>query len=947
MTFDWPLTGANRVANPEAAAPGFLAAVLLLLLLPRMSVAQASGVDAPHFSVQRGYHETPIDVALSSESPGATIRYTTDGSEPSPSHGTLYAQPVRIERTTALRAVAYSNDGQISKTETHTYLFPADVLEQPQWPEGFPRQWGSASVDYEMDPNYPLSAGALMQSLEALPTVSIVTTVNDLFGSDGIYPNGGRNTGNRWEHEASVEFISTGGRDDFQVNAGVQPRSHGPRESQKRGFKIDFKGEYGPGRLDEDVFDDVAVGGRSAVGDFNSLILRSGFMENYSGANYNMDRMIYVRDPLTRNAQILVSGYGTRNRFVHLFLNGLYWGIYNLTESIDTDFLTDYFGGREADWFIAKSNADSEDEGELVSGDPARYRQLREMVGHRRVGGDWTCSPTRDFSDPNVYAQVAELIDPVDFADYMVVQNFHAVGDWPNNNWVFVQKNGPDPEPGRFFAWDAEKTWLENDDRQSHEHAWYSPYLTPDEQYDFGNDAVPSCIWQAMIENEAFRVLFGDRVYRHLYGNGALTNERSASRFDSLTSMLRIPVQADQMRWGDNSGRGRRPGYMYTLQDYDREVARVRQNIAQNVAEFTNAFRLHHLYPYVDPPDFSREGGAIAGGFVLEVTNPNDAGTVHYTTDGTDPRRPDGSVAPAARASPARVEVPLHGNSRVQARVRVDSRWSAVHTADFYIPGDVAGLKITEIMYHPSAAGEVDGDDFEFIEMQNTSSRPLRLDGLTFSDGIQYDFPDATLQPGAFFVLVADVPAFESRYGFAPDDRYLRRLSNAGERLALEDGAGSLVFEVEYDDAEPWPVDADGAGYSLVLVDPATSEAPFDFSRWQLSATPDGSPGRADGAVTDLADPSLASAPYDLEPVFPNPFSSEARVTFMVRDSSHVALCLYDVLGRRLRVLYEGVPLPGRPISAAIDAAGLAGGMYFVRLQTPGGQTTRVVHLVR
>ena len=143
----------------------------------------------------------------------------------------------------------------------------------------------------------------------------------------------------------------------------------------------------------------------AAVKEFDSIILRSGYMENYTGKIYDPAQNIYFRDIMTRDAQIAVSGYGTHNQFVNVFLNGLYWGVYNLTEAFDEDFMVSYFGGDASEWFIAKSNADSHDDGQFVTGDPSRYTQLLQLCEQDNV------------DDPLVYAQVKTLIDPALFAD--------------------------------------------------------------------------------------------------------------------------------------------------------------------------------------------------------------------------------------------------------------------------------------------------------------------------------------------------------------------------------------------------------------------------------------------------------------------------------------------------------------------------------------------------
>ena len=165
-------------------------------------------------------------------------------------------------------------------------------------------------------------------------------------------------------------------------------------------------------------------------------------------------------------------------------------------------------------------------------------------------------------------------------------------------------------------------------------------------------------------------------------------------------------------------------------------------------------------------------------------------------------------------------------------------------------------LVLTEMNYHPAdptpaeqqQRAELSGTDFEFIELQNIGSAPIRLGGYAFTDGIDFVFADTSLQPGQHGVLVRDRDAFEVRYGTDAVilGQYDGKLSNGGERLVLVDAAGRTVFDFEYGDDDPWPVRADGSGATLDLLDPpATPPDEYGkYYRWRGSTEAGGSPGR-------------------------------------------------------------------------------------------------------
>jgi len=101
------------------------------------------------FNHDRGFYDAPFDVTISTETEGATIRYTTDGSTPTASHGRTYTGPINVGTTMCLRVMAYKHDLLPTNVDTQIYIFPADVIRQNG--AGFPNTWGHVGADYGMD----------------------------------------------------------------------------------------------------------------------------------------------------------------------------------------------------------------------------------------------------------------------------------------------------------------------------------------------------------------------------------------------------------------------------------------------------------------------------------------------------------------------------------------------------------------------------------------------------------------------------------------------------------------------------------------------------------------------------------------------------------------------------------------------------------------------------
>lgn len=249
--------------------------------------------------------------------------------------------------------------------------------------------------------------------------------------------------------------------------------------------------------------------------------------------------------------------------------------------------------------------------------------------------------------------------------------------------------------------------------------------------------------------------------------------------------------------------------------------------------------------PYVARPTFNHPGGEVVSGFSLAMNAPE--GAIYYTTDGSDPRLPGGSVSGSAAlyAGP----VAISSNTNIVARTLSAGNWSGLSSkVAFQIASYGTDLRITEIMYHPkdpNPGDTIDPEEYEFIELQNTGAGPLDLSGFYF-DGFNYLFPPGSIvASGDFVVLVRNSSAFTAEYpGVTPDGVYLGGLKNGGEKIRLHNANGTAVISVDYNDDPPWVISPDGMGYSLVNRN--LDGDPDDAANWSASSAPGGSPGAAD-----------------------------------------------------------------------------------------------------
>ena len=159
------------------------------------------------------------------------------------------------------------------------------------------------------------------------------------------------------------------------------------------------------------------------------------------------------------------------------------------------------------------------------------------------------------------------------------------------------------------------------------------------------------------------------------------------------------------------------------------------------------------------------------------------------------------------------------------------------------------GISITELMYHALDGDGIADAELEFIEIKNISEAPVDLSVAAFTDGVDFTFgPNNILGAGEYWIFVSNFEAFTTRYpGVTVKGEYTGQLNNGGEILELKDRNGLLLEAVEYDDASPWPIEADGGGKSLVKRDEAAvPNSQNDSTAWRASFNTHGSPGQED-----------------------------------------------------------------------------------------------------
>ncbi len=858
--------------------------------------------DDTKFTLGRGFYTAAVTTTVSATTLGASLVYTTNGSEPTLTNGTLVppasstsapsvtltihpaALPAgtpaagNIASTggvTTLRAAAFLAGYAPTNTDTQTYLFPTGILTQTP-ATATARGWPTAPVNgqlfnYGMDPNVvgSFTVPQMEESLHSLPTLSIVTDQANLTASaTGIYVNADQH-GDAWERPISLELIHPpgfvspdGNATGFQIDGGLRMRGGFSRNDQffKHGFRLFFGRKY-DGKLNYPLF------GTEGVNSFGKLDLGTGSNYGwYREANYNNGRFnTMVRDPFCRDTQGALGQPYTKSRYYHLYLNGHYWGLYYTEERAEAEFAASYFGGDDSEYDAVKcGNHIGNFQTEATDGTLAAWQSLWNKTRSIATAGatlakfyelegrnpDGTRNPTLPVL-LDVDNLIAEMLVIFFSGDGDAVLSNFLNHDRPNNWFSVYRRTGTDGF--RFFNRDSEHTLGATSSVIDQTGPWPSIYAN---DFTYSN---PQLMHQDLMASPEYRLRFADQVRKHFFDGGVLTPTATQARFQKRADQLASAMRAESARWGDaqvitNLPAGHPPRYL--VSDWEAAISFVKTSILPTrTAIVLSQLRADALYPSVDAPSFLDANGqplyqtSALAAFPLTLTTPT--GTLYYTLDGSDPRLPGGAVSPAALTGTSPITLNLTAHSRVRARALTGAAWSALTVGDYLIGtlASQANLVISQVQYRPATADGL----AEFVEIMNISGGPVDLTQCSFTSGFDFTFPDNyILAPGARALLVRNQAAFLAAWPaldpaliagvFANDTA----LSNSGETIELRAANGSVIQNFTYRNSSPWPVEANGGGPSLVLINPLLNPDPDNPLNWRRSLPASGSPNASD-----------------------------------------------------------------------------------------------------
>ena len=779
------------------------------------------------FSDESGFYSAPfLSISIETDDEGALIYYTLDGSEPT-ENSFLYDTPILVQDNTVIKAASFKNSWLRSSIKTRTFIF-----------ENQNNNFSTMFISTDPDNFFDYNNGIYEMGPNASPD----------------YPHFGANFWEDWEKPIFIEVLESDNT-YYSSPAGVKIFGGWSRGQAQKSLSLFARGQYGNDEFDYRFFPDLEIE------KFQSLVLRN----SGNDWNFSMLRDGYSTG-LFKDIDIDIQSY----RPMLVYLNGEFWGLYNLREKVN-------------EHFIASHHIVDADEIDLIEvqtanqGTTNNYNELIEYVSQSNI------------LDPAVYDSISKWIDVDNHINYNIAQIFIDNRDWPGNNVKYWRSQSNDGK------W----RWILYDTDFGFGIPWMGlgynvntlQFAVEENGPEWPNPPWSTFLLRKLLENPNYQRRFIN-IFCDMF-NTNFKPEHMINRLDSMAANIENIIPIHQSKWPESA----------INWDYHIQVIR-------NFAQLRPHYMRQYLESFFDISNltearfYSTLGGKIKINTIVPESN-LWIGEYYEEVPINVEAIPDSGFIFASWA-----QYPESG-SVMNVQVYQDFYLTAYFTP--YIDNDTIDLVINEINYNSSDLF----DTGDWIEIYNNGTQGVDLNGYYFTDDNpehRYTFPAySIIGPGEYIVLAQDTVSFLALFPNIQDiyGSFDFGLRGSGEEISLYDLSDRLLDRVEYDDAFPWPLEPDGNGPTLELIHPDSSNE--NASAWGFSSG-NGSPGSINSIAEELfiLNNNITSN-HLVHSAFPNPFNSRVKIVFNVSNNrDDYKLSIVNVLGETVRIfnsqkIYSGM----------------------------------------
>ena len=520
-----------------------------------------------------------------------------------------------------------------------------EVLRQERpltWPSSF-----DVSMDQSILSNRKLGE-RFSDALSEAPSLLLEISEEDLFGDRGLYRDVA--AGEPIPEVPTLASYWVEGQKHFDIRCGIRPQGAGSlSQSPKRNFRLRFSKKFGKGSLSYALFSEK-------IEKFENLLIRNPTHDSWTvrwpGWRQNPR---YVNDRWALDTTRELGYLAPRQKWVHVYLNRIYWGLYALSERPDEHFASLQQGKKLSELNIF--NAEELRHGDQINRDEAKTFLTQEF--------DHT---------PESFQKLSEFLELNAFADHLICQAYQGKSDWPQRNYFLVSDRSSSPR-FIFGPWDSEIGFYEKPQgaRVDAQNALaHSPFSSPNFRHDTHG---PGFWYRHLKKSSEFRLLLADRLHHLIGEGGVLSPERASRRYRELLDEVSPLLLPEALRWGDSQ---RKKAYV----PYGKEWQALTGSASWLYTKFfplrptilKQHFKSEGIWPELEPPSISERVNR-KGVKKFYLKNQNRRGIIVYTVDGSDPRT-QFTGQPSGKAKAFREPLSLSRGTQLKARVLSHQKWS-------------------------------------------------------------------------------------------------------------------------------------------------------------------------------------------------------------------------------------------------------------------------------
>jgi hypothetical protein len=823
------------------------------------SPAYTNGYEpSPQFSVPAGFYNSSLKVTITNPSATAVVRYTTDGSEPTETSFLYTGTPVSVTSTKTLKARSFSTIDKLpGNTTTATYFINASHV---------------------------------------LPVISITTNNENLYGDAGIFDHWDQT----WNKPCYIEYFDSEKNLIFKQEAGIQidGGAGGSRSQPQHSVRI----EPGNGTFGEGDVKYALIPDRPFREDYSSFYLRNG-SNQYNTLQYKDGLQVKA---VAKNTHTYYSAHTP----IVAYINGGYFGVYELREKLNADFFTENY----------LMDNDSLD---LLTLSYFKGSVLQALEGStEQFWIDFESIRNLSPSDNAFLDQVSGILDLNNYTDYIIAQSWICNTDWPWNN-IRAFRNKSTDLKWRYTVQDVEWAMSPN--------GW-SLASTDHFAYMFGQDYNLPYIgyWLRLIQNENYRPFFINRFADLMNSNYLFANIGPME--EEIYNLQYPEMEAYFERWGNS-----------TMTAFTRN-----HNTFRSQLESRSGYVRQHLQDHFQ---LSSQ---------IEVTldvQPAGAGQIKISTI-TPVSYPwqgiyfsDVPVKITALANPGYRFLGWDNNPLIENLNNPDfivnmENAGEKFTANFEVSNEAfQGVTISEIHYKNGLFENTS----DWIELYNAGESAVNIQNwyITDSDSAnRFVFTQprsiaansrliVARNTTAFAFAYPEVPYFEGPLGF--------KLGSPLDAVKLYDNANDLMAAVNYSDIFPWPLNGDESGRTLELKNPSGNLS--DPENW-FAGCIGGSPGTAFVPCPVISDIHQLEMEIPAFAAFPVPARDFMHVSIgLQKGTENGTLTIFDMLGNAVKIIAIGNIGQGN-YTTTIDLSDMPEGILVLQFESEDiNENIKIVHL--